>query len=605
MDESANAPERAIAAVRDRAYPRPQLVRTRWTDLDGEWSFAFDDDDRGLCEHWERGGDFARRIRVPYPPESPASGIGDAGPHPVCWYQRGITDADLRSAGEAGRYLLHFGAVDYEAQVWVDGAFVGFHRGGQTPFTLDITDSLDPAVGEHRLVVRCFDDPVDAETARGKQDWRLEPHAVWYERTSGIWQSVWLEAVPALHVEAVSWDCDLPRASVTASVRLSRRPSAPVTVRVELVLDGRSLAAGSATCNSDRVEVTLALPSQRNGQEYEDLLWSPERPTLIDAGVHLDAEDGPGDAISSYLGLRSVAAARREFLLNDRPYALRSVLAQGYWPTTHLAAPSPQALRDEVQLIKSLGFNSVRIHQKAEDPRFLFWCDFLGLTVWSECGAPYEYSPRAATRLSAEWADMIERDRSHPCIITWVPLNESWGVQHIAHDPAQQAFARSLADLTRALDPTRPVISNDGWEHTSSDLITIHDYTDSPDLLRARYSSDEAVHTTMADFGPAGRRMRASEPGWPDDAPIVLSEFGGIAFVTTRDEQAWGYSSATDAPAYEEQLAALVTAVRGSSPLAGFCYTQLTDTRQEANGLCDENRRPKLPAETIRRIIAG
>jgi len=605
MNQPASAPERAIVAVRDRAYPRPQLVRGSWTDLDGEWGFAYDDDDRGIGEHWERGADFPRRIRVPYPPESPASGIGDTGAHPVCWYQRTIGRADLLGAGDAGRYLLHFGAVDYEARVWVDGAFVGFHRGGQTPFALDITDSLDPAVAEHRLVVRCFDDPVDAETARGKQDWRAEPHAVWYERTSGIWQSVWLEAVPSLHVEAVNWDCDLPRAGVTASVRLSHRPSAPVTVRLDLALDGRPLSAASVTCDSDRVEVTLTLSSQRNGQEYEDLLWSPERPTLIDASICLEKEDGTADTVTSYLGLRSIATADRRLLLNDRPYALRSVLAQGYWPTTHLAAPSSQALREEAELIKSLGFNSVRVHQKAEDPRFLFWCDVLGLAVWSESGAPYEYSPRAASRLSTEWADMIERDRSHPCIITWVPLNESWGVQHIAHDPAQQAFARSLADLTRALDPTRPVVSNDGWEHTSSDLVTIHDYTDSPDLIQARYSGDDAIRATISGFGPAGRRMRASEPGWPDDAPIVLSEFGGIAFVTTHDERAWGYSSAEDATAYEAQLSALVAAVRASSSLAGFCYTQLTDTRQEANGLCDENRRPKLPAETIRRIIHG
>ncbi len=596
---------RASLAVKDDAYPRPQLVRPSWVNLDGEWGFAYDDNDHGLSEHWERLGSFDSCIQVPFPPESPASGIGDTGAHPVCWYQRTIGAAELDVAGQAGRYLLHFGAVDYEAMVWVDGALVGSHRGGQTPFTLDITDHLDSATDSHRIVVRCFDDPVDAETARGKQDWRLEPHAVWYERTSGIWQTVWLEVVPALHVEALSWDCDLPRATATATIRLSKRPSAATRVRVALSHEGRPLAAGTVDCESDRVELTLAIPTQRNGQDYEDLLWSPEHPTLIDATVVVEGTDGSADEVSSYLGLRSAAVAHRQFLLNDRPYPLRSVLAQGYWPTTHLAAPSAEALREEAELIKSLGFNSVRVHQKAEDPRFLFWCDFLGLTVWAEGGAPYEYSPRAASRLSAEWADMVERDRSHPCIITWVPLNESWGVQHIAHDPAQQAFARSLADLTRALDPSRPVISNDGWEHVSSDLVTIHDYTDSPDQIRARYGSEEAVQATIDGLGPAGRRMRVCEPGWPSDAPIMLTEFGGIAYVTTPDGEAWGYSNADDAAAYEAQLAALVGAVRESAPLAGFCYTQLTDTRQEANGLCDERRRPKLPADTIRRIIAG
>lgn len=599
------SPARDTTAVSETAYPRPQLVRPAWVDLDGDWGFAYDDDDEGLGQHWERTAAFDRCIRVPFPPESPASGIGDTGAHPVLWYQRDLTEAELAAAGPAGRYLLHFGAVDYEAMVWVDGVLAGSHRGGQTPFTLDVTDSLDRSGGSHRIVVRCFDDPVDAETARGKQDWRLEPHAVWYERTSGIWQSVWLEAVPALHVQTLGWECDLPRATATASIRLSRRPAGVGRVRVSLSHAGRPLAAGEVDCDSDRVEVILAIPRQRNGQDYEDLLWSPEHPALIDATIVVTAADGTIDEVSSYLGLRSTTVEHRQFLLNDRPYLLRSVLAQGYWPATHLAAPSAQALREEVELIKSLGFNSVRIHQKAEDPRFLFWCDRVGLAVWAEGGAPYEYSPRAAARLSAEWAEMVERDRSHPCIITWVPLNESWGVQHIAHDPAQQAFARSLADLTRALDPTRPVISNDGWEHISSDLVTVHDYTDSPDQIRARYGNEDTLQAMLSGMGPAGRRMRAGEPGWSPEAPVMLSEFGGIAFVTTPDGEAWGYSSADDAAAYEAQLSALVSAVRDSAPLAGFCYTQLTDTRQEANGLCDEHRRPKLPVETIRRIIAG
>lgn len=599
------SPTGAAAAVRADAYPRPQLVRSAWLSLDGAWDFAYDDADQGLGEHWERQGGLDRCIQVPFPPESPASGIGDTSAHPVCWYGRTLDDAELAAAGPSGRFLLHFGAVDYEAMVWVDGSLVGSHRGGQSPFTLDITDSLDSSIGSHRVVVRCFDDPFDAEAARGKQDWRPEPHAVWYERTSGIWQSVWLESVPSLHVQALSWECDLQRATATATIRLSRRPAGAVRVSVALSHDDRPLATGEIDCDSDQVEVTLALPTQRNGQDYEDLLWSPEHPALIDASIGVRSSDGTLDQVASYLGLRSTTVGHRQFLLNDRPYPLRCVLAQGYWPSTHLAAPSADALREEVQLIKSLGFNSVRIHQKAEDPRFLFWCDYLGLAVWAEAGAPYEYSPRAATRLSAEWADMVERDRSHPCVITWVPLNESWGVQHIAHQPAQQAFARSLADLTRALDPTRPVISNDGWEHTSSDLVTIHDYTSSPDQIRARYGSEEALQAILAGLGPAGRRMRACEPGWPKDAPIMLSEFGGIAYVTTPDGEAWGYSSADDASAFETQLASLVDAVRESSPLAGFCYTQLTDTRQEANGLCDEHRRPKLPVETIRRIVAG
>ncbi|MEA5052715.1 MAG: glycoside hydrolase family 2 TIM barrel-domain containing protein [Propionicimonas sp.] len=580
-------------------------MRAAWVSLDGDWDFSHDDDDRGVREHWERAGRFDRRITVPFPPESPASRIGETGAHPICWYRRELTAEELGRAGRDGRYLLHFGAVDYQAAVWVDGTLVGTHRGGQSPFSFDITDNLDQQAASHWIVVRSFDDPVDTEAARGKQDWRPEPHAVWYERTSGIWQSVWLESVPSVHVASIQWSCSLPGATATAAIRLSGRPQQPSRVRVELCHDGRPLAAGEVESASDLIELTLALPRQRNGQDYEDLLWAPEHPTLIDATVSVEQADGSTDHVASYLGLRSVAVEHRTFLLNDRPYPLRSVLAQGYWPDSHLAAPSPQALRDEVALIKSLGFNSARVHQKAEDPRFLFWCDYLGLTVWAESAAPYQYSARAAVRLSAEWAELVERDRSHPCIVTWVPLNESWGVQHISHDPAQQAFARALADLTRALDPSRPVVSNDGWEHASSDRVTIHDYTGSPEDIRARYGSEPGLQTLLTGLGPAGRRLRACEPGWPQDAPVMLTEFGGIAYLTGADEQAWGYTSAGDADGYEQQLSALVAEVRRCAPLAGFCYTQLTDTRQEANGLCDENRRPKLPVETIRRIFAG
>jgi beta-galactosidase/beta-glucuronidase len=594
----------ATTVVASTGYPRPQLVRAAWVSLDGSWGFAFDDDDRGLSEHWERGGAFALTITVPFPPESPASGVRDAGVHRVCWYHRRISDAELRSAGPDGRYLLHFGAADYETTVWVDGNLAGTHLGGQSPFTFDITDLLDPSDSEHSLVVRCFDDPDDVEAARGKQDWRAEPHAVWYERTSGIWQSVWLESVPPIHVHRLAWESDATTATAKATIRLSRRPLGSARVLVELSRDGRRLASCQVECESDLVEVPLVIGVQRNGQEYEELIWSPERPVLIDASVEVEV-DGCTDHVRSYLGLRSVAVEQRSFLLNDRPYVLRAVLSQGYWPESHLAAPSPDALREEVELIKSLGFNAVRIHQKAEDPRFLFWCDQLGLAVWAESGSAYQYSADAVGRFAKEWIDLVERDRSHPSVVTWVPLNESWGVQHIAHDPAQQAFARAIADLTRAIDPTRPVVSNDGWEHTSSDIVTVHDYTDSVETLRARYGESSSLEKLLGGIGPAGRRMRVSEPGWTPDAPVMLTEFGGIAYSDGSRDEGWGYSSASDGSDYECRLAGLIGAARNSLLLAGFCYTQLTDTRQEINGLCDEHRRPKLPSDRLRAIVTG
>lgn len=592
---------RAVDAVALHEYPRPQLVRRGWTCLDGSWEFEYDDRGIGLREHWERSRTLAQEIRVPFPPESPASGIGDPDRHPTIWYRRTIDASEVaRSSDE--RVLIHFGAVDYEATVWVDGQRAGDHRGGNTPATFDITDCLDPDRDRHALVVRCHDDSLDVEAARGKQDWRTEPHAVWYARTSGIWQTVWLETVPRTHVGSIAWTCDLPQSTVSASIRLSERPTSPASLRIRLTHEGETLAEGRFRSASDLVEVTLHLPRQRNGQAAEELWWSPEHPVLIDAQLTLEPDGQEPDEVASYLGLRDASVADGAFLLNDRPYPLRSVLSQGYWPESHLAAPSPSALREEVELIKSLGFNSVRIHQKLEDPRFLFWCDRLGLSVWSEFASTYAFTSRAVTRFTAEWAAAVERDKSHPSIVAWVPMNESWGIQHVSHDPAQQAFCRAMTELTRSLDPTRPVISNDGWEHVSSDIATVHDYTDSPEEITARYGGPPAE--LLSGIGPAGRRMRVGGEGWRADAPLMLTEFGGIAYTAAPDEEAWGYSRADDAGKFEAQLSALVGAVR-RTPLAGFCYTQLTDTRQEANGLCTADRQPKLPIETLRRIIAG
>ena len=635
------------ASEQDGTYPRPQLVRPAWADLCGEWGFAADDADEGLALGWHRAvGGFDARITVPFPPESAASGIGDTGYHPVVWYRRTLTAADLRRAGFGGvgglgglgggeeadgsspgepiqgdRLLLHFGAVDYRADVWLGGEHLGRHDGGQTPFSFDATEAVAAAAGrELTLVVRAEDDPLDVAQPRGKQDWRPEPHAIWYHRTTGIWQPVWLEAVPTVHLGELAWRTDVPDASVTLTARLSRRPRAPLTLTARLTHGGELLAEHRVRVLDQDVRVRIDVPRQANGQQYEDLLWSPERPTLVDATIELSAEPAldtgpdtvpapgvpgrpaqPRDVVGSYLGIRSTAVAHGAFVLNDRPYYLRSVLEQGYWPQSHLAAPSADALRAEVQVIKDLGFNAARVHQKAEDPRFLYWADRLGLAIWAETANAYAFSPRSVHQLTTEWLDLVRRDVSHPCIVTWVPLNESWGVQHGAHDPAQQHYGIALANLTRALDPTRPVVSNDGWEHTDSDIWTVHDYAERGAEIRSRYATPEAVAELLDGFGPAGRRMRLVPV--PDRGqPVMLTEFGGVSYASGR-EDAWGYSTATDDVDFEKRLLDLLDAVRDCAPIAGYCYTQLTDTGQETNGLLDADRRPKLPLEVLRRCI--
>lgn len=589
------------ASEQDGLYPRPQLMRPAWCSLDGEWEFGFGDDRDaapGLAV-------FDRSIVVPYPPESPASGIGDTGFHAVAWYRRTITADHLRQAGvdaERSRVLLHFGAVDWSADVWLGGTLLGHHDGGQTPFTFDVTDALS-SDGPDELVVRAVDDPRDVSILRGKQDWNEQPHSIWYHRTTGIWQPVWLEAVAPSRVDEVQWQCDLPTGCVDLDLTLASVPTAETWARVTLT-HGEQLLADARFRLLDRTShLRLSLDGQRNGQHYEQLLWSPESPRLVDATITIEQGAEVVDEVASYLGLRSVGTGGRHFLLNDRPYFVRSVLAQNYWPESHLAAPDAAALRREVELVKDLGFNAARIHQKAEDPRFLYWADRLGLLIWGETASAYEFGPRAVAALTTEWLELLRRDRSHPSIVTWVPLNESWGVQHVSHDPQQRAFSRSIADLTRAIDPSRPVISNDGWEHTASDIWTLHDYDHDATRLAARYGSLDAIETLLAGFGPSGRRTSSAQVDAGE--PVMLTEFGGVSFTDVEVEGAWGYSSARDADDFAVRVASLIDAARSSPVLAGFCYTQLTDTGQETNGLLRADRSPKVPIETLRRLVRG
>ncbi|SED77052.1 glycoside hydrolase family 2 protein [Ruania alba] len=583
-------------------YPRPQVVRASWMSLDGSWEFGYDDD---FTEAFPAR--LERQIVVPFPPESPASGVGERGFHPVVWYRRTLSPDELATAGwraDGDRLVLHFGAVDYRADVWVNDSLAGRHEGGHSPFSFDITDLLTTD-RDVVITVRAEDDPLDVGQPRGKQDWQEEPHGIWYERTTGIWQPVWLEAVPVEHIGRLSWSSDLPRASVTLELELARRPHAPVTVDVSLSYEGAVLGTAQWRTGEPRSTQVISLPRQTNGQAYESLLWTPESPRLLEALVEVTDASGQVDTVSSYLGLRSVGTDGGHFVLNDRPYYVRSVLGQGYWPESHLAAPSSGALRAEVALTKSLGFNAIRLHQKVEDPRFLMWADRLGLMVWEEAPSHFEFSSTAVTRLTREWSDVVLRDRSHPSIVTWVPLNESWGVQHISHDFAQLDYAQALYHLTKALDPTRPVISNDGWEHAESDIMTIHDYAITGPELAACYTDAPALESVLSGLGPLGRRMRLLASA-SRTAPVMVSEFGGISFAPSHDDgTAWGYGTAASGEEFESIVRELFTALQSSPVLAGFCYTQLVDTRQESNGLADAHRTPKLAPEVIAAIVRG
>ena len=579
-----------------RGYPRPLLRRDTWYSLNGDWEFDIDTEGE-----WRFPDEvtFDEVIRVPFSPETSASGIHNTGFYCACWYRRRMT-APAVPAGH--RLLLHFGAVDYFAQVWVNGASVGRHHGGYAPFAFDVTQQIDRS-GACEIVVRAEDDPHDLAKPRGKQDWQLEPHSIWYPRTSGIWQTVWLEVVPATALERLSFTPHLARWEIGVGAWVAGIPRDPLRLSVTLTSGGSLLAADTYTVISGEVHRRIALSDPGIDDSRNELLWSPNAPKLIDVQLDLWGERGELlDHAVSYTALRSTGAQGDRFVLNNRPYVLRLVLDQGYWPESGLTAPDDRALRHDVELAKAMGFNGVRKHQKIEDPRYLYWADRLGLAVWGEMPSAYRFTPTSIERLTREWTEVIARDYSHPCIIAWVPINESWGVPNLTDVPSERHFVQALYHLTRTLDATRPVIGNDGWESVATDIIGIHDYDDRPERMAKRYHADEVLPRLFKRERPGGRLL-VLEGQMHTELPLMLTEFGGIAY--SRDQGTWGYARARSAEEFARRVHELLDVVRELYVFSGFCYTQFADTYQEANGLLFADRTPKFTIEEIRAAIAG
>lgn len=586
------APERL-----SRHHPRPQMTRPRWVDLCGTWGFAYDDAAEGLKQQWFARDDvFDRQIRVPYPPESMASGIGDTSYHPVVWYRRTFSARDVRQ----DRLLIHFGAVDYRASVWVNGHLVVTHEGGQTPFSAEIGPVLVPG-DEQVITVRAEDLAHDLTQPRGKQDWRPRPHGVWYERTTGIWQPVWLEPVPETYIESVRWTPDLSRGVVGMKVLLNGEIGGDVTIELRLQLRDELLAAEAYEVAGTTVTKHVALDTGRVAHDWENYLWSPENPNLVDATLRVLRGHDLVDEVRTHVGLRSVGIDKGQFLLNERSVFLRMVLAQNYWPESHLAAPDDDALRREVQQIKELGFNGVRIHQKIEDPRFIHWCEVLGLLVWEEMPSAFDYDEAMLGRIVREWLQVLSRDASSAAVVTWIPFNESWGISQLRTDPAQQHAVRVLYSLTKAVDPTRLVIANDGWEHLVTDIIGVHDYTQSGAALTSRYGNHDTLVQTFEQVRPYYHPILL-----PDlvhgDQPVMLTEFGGITYRAGSEDYWNAYGAVSSAEDLAKRYEDLVSALLASPAVAGFCYTQLTDTAQECNGLLDDRRLPKIEPQAIAAI---
>lgn len=594
-----------MSVIRKKEYPRPQFVREEWQNLNGEWEFEFDDENRGLTEKWYASGrKFSRMIQVPYVYQSKLSGIYSNEPHDIVWYRKSV---EISSADERSDIILHFGAVDYEAQVYVNGHLAGSHVGGFTPFSINITPC--PKEGSQEIVLRVFDPHTQEFIPRGKQFWKETPRGIWYTNSTGIWQTVWMEKVPKRHIEKVKFVTRYDEGKVDIRCTLGGNDSDSL-LKYRVMLGGTEFAKGSIYCQETETEITVDVIRAHifNTNFHDDgISWTPEHPTLFD--VEFVLEDGQGnewDRVTSYFGFRKIHAENGMIYLNNKPYYQKLILDQGYWLEGLLTAPDDEALVKDIRLAKEMGFNGCRKHQKVEDARFLYWADKLGYLVWGESPSAIMYNENSARRILAEWGEIVERDYNHPSIVVWVPINESWGVPDIARERKQQHFSQTLYHYLHAVDGSRLVVSNDGWEMTETDICAIHNYRhggqDKPEIYE-EYKNTLISRENLISFPSAGRKIYAGEFHYKGE-PIMLTEFGGIAYDADRSA-GWGYTCVDSEKAFIEAYRQVVDAVYASKGLWGYCYTQLTDVEQEINGLLTYDRKPKCPLEEIRRINDG
>lgn len=579
-------------------YPRPQFVRADWLNLNGQWEFERDPGDSGLA----RGlldRPLRERIAVPFCLESTLSGIGDTDFCPAVWYRR---EVEIPREWHGRRVLLHLQAVDYDATVWADGEQVGRHRGGSTPVSID----LGPRTGTITVVVRARD-PATTPQARGKQSVRYENYACSYTRTTGIWQTVWLEPVADLHLRRPRITPDLAGSSFHLELPLSaNRPGSSVEVTL-LDAEGGELSTTSVRGDLNRT-VRAVVPVE------SPQAWSPGQPYLY--GLRFRVHDGAGalvDEVRSYAGLRSIGLDGRAVLLNGERLFQRLVLDQGYYPDGIMTAPDDAALVRDIELSMAAGFNGARCHQKVFEERFLYHADRLGYLVWGEFGdwgcntaeltggwdavGVQQPGPSYIT----QWLEALERDYSHPSIIGWCPLNETRENIGDTITPLDDVM-RGMFLATRAADSTRPVLDSSGYSHrvSETDIYDSHNYEQDPATFRTEMAG-------LADGAPYVNRGRG-DGAWSmpyAGQPYFCSEFGGIWWNpgAGEDEDSWGYGARpADLAAFYERFAGLVDALLDDPLMFGYCYTQLTDVFQEQNGIYRFDRTTKFDVDRLRAI---
>ena len=580
-------------------HPRPDFMRDTFENLNGTWQFAFDDADVGLKEGWQKPGTrLPLEITVPFVYQTKLSGLGPTDEiHPIIWYRRSFR-VPTEMAGQ--RILLRFGAVDYRCQVYVNGQMAGTHEGGYAPFYFNITRLL--IEGENDLCLRVVDEP-DFTRPRGKQYWDRGLMGCWYTPVSGIWQTVYLEAVGDWHLLHIHITPDIDRHMFTAEIVLDHMPMEGMALRLDVSFEGKPCRSVTSTVSNRVSSVPVDLDVR--GALDTVRLWSPKHPNLYDVTVTLTKDGEPLDRVKTYFGMRKVAVKDGWVYLNNCPIYQRLVLDQGYWPDSNITPPSDEAIKQDVEYTKAFGYNGARKHQKLEDPRYYYWADRLGLLVWGEVPSPYDFTDEMVRDVTDTLSAFIDRDFNHPSIITWVPLNESWGVRQIYTDARQQAAGRMLYHLTKALDGTRLCSTNDGWEQVETDICALHDYAAEGAVIDVHFADRQTVQTHACDWRPA---FAKGERPTGDEA-FMVTEYGGIAFqsIGLQGElggmETWGYhDKVTDEEAFFERFQSVTDAIRAIPYCQGYCYTQLTDVMQEINGLLTPDRRPKVDIQRFAAI---
>ena len=576
-------------------HPRPQFQRNTWLNLNGTYNFAIDSGKSGEAKGWPQNpAELDCAITVPFCPESSLSGIQYTDFMPSVWYHRTL---DIPDEWTDKRVLLHFGAVDYHCKAWVNGRLIGQHYGGSSSFTFDITDALTS--GANHLVVCANDDTRSGDQPSGKQCPDLYSRGCHYTRVTGIWQTVWLEAVPESRIETVRIvpDLDSSRFVLTPTFKNAHRGHSFRAV----LLNGKEEVAVSTMPATSGAAMSLRI---KNPQP-----WSPANPHLYDLRFELRDGDTTIDTVNSYAGLRKFHIEGHKFYLNNTPIFLRLVLDQGFYPDGIWTAPSDEMLKGDIEKSLAVGFNGARLHQKVFEERFHYWADKLGYLTWGEyCDWGMNFgSPQSIHNQQREWREIVQRDLNHPSILAWTPYNETRrGATN--HFEAHRRAVQETYDLTRALDPSRPCHDTSGYVHVCTDIYTVHDYEQDPVKFQATYaavSPDDWKNTPI----------RFPELNVPyQGQPYVVDEYGGTwwdpnAVETEQDadrKSSWGYGKRpTDIEEVYHRIEKLTAILLNHPNIAGYCYTQLTDIEQEQNGIYTYDRREKFDAKRLKKYFGA